>query len=130
VLSTGLLGLGVALVLVAFLSITLGSRAIGLTEVLRALTSLGAAETINDTVTLELRVPRTLLGILAGAALGVAGAMLQGRYPQPAGRRRDHGYQLGGGGVRRLRHHRPRRTRDRLLRLVRLRRGDRRDRAG
>jgi iron complex transport system permease protein len=83
VLSTGLLGLGVALVLVAFLSITLGSRAIGLTEVLRALTSLGAAETINDTVTLELRVPRTLLGILAGAALGVAGAMLQGATRNP-----------------------------------------------
>ena len=42
VLSSGLVGLGVSLVLVAFLSITLGSRSIGLTEVLRALTSLGA----------------------------------------------------------------------------------------
>ncbi len=83
VLSSGLVGLGVSLVLVAFLSITLGSRSIGLTEVLRALTSLGAAETINDTVTLELRVPRTLLGILAGAALGVAGAMLQGVTRNP-----------------------------------------------
>ena len=82
-LSAGLVGLGVTLVLVAFLSITLGSRAIGLIEVLRALTSLGAAETINDTVTLELRVPRTLLGILAGAALGVAGAILQGVTRNP-----------------------------------------------
>jgi iron complex transport system permease protein len=83
VLTAGLVGLGVALVLVAVLSVTQGSRAIGLAEVLRALASLGAGETVNDTVTVELRVPRTLLGILAGAALGVAGAILQGVTRNP-----------------------------------------------
>ena len=76
--------LGVVLVLVAFLSVTLGSRDIGLGEVLRALGGLGAdGGSIDDTVTLELRVPRTLLGILAGAALGVAGAILQGVTRNP-----------------------------------------------
>ncbi len=82
-LTAGLLGLAVAIVLVGFLSITLGSRAIGLSEVLRALAGMGAGDTINDTVTVELRVPRTLLGILAGAALGVAGAILQGVTRNP-----------------------------------------------
>jgi iron complex transport system permease protein len=82
-LGTGLLVLGVVLAVVAFLSITNGSRAIGLPEVLRALGGLTADESINQTVTLELRVPRTLLGILAGAAFGVAGAILQGVTRNP-----------------------------------------------
>ncbi|MGI5287748.1 FecCD family ABC transporter permease [Nonomuraea polychroma] len=82
------LGPGLALLcgllaLVAFLSITLGSRSIGLAEVLRALGSLDTDGSINSTVTLELRVPRTLLGILVGAALGVAGAILQGVTRNP-----------------------------------------------
>jgi iron complex transport system permease protein len=83
VLGSGLAVLGVVLVLVAFLSVTMGSREIGLSEVLRALGGLGADGSIDDTVTLELRVPRTLLGILAGAALGVAGAILQGVTRNP-----------------------------------------------
>ncbi|MFE3451011.1 FecCD family ABC transporter permease [Nonomuraea sp. NPDC059194] len=73
----------VLLALVAFLSVTLGSRSIGLAEVLRALGSLDTDGSINSTVTLELRVPRTLLGILVGAALGVAGAILQGVTRNP-----------------------------------------------
>lgn len=82
-LGPGLFVLGVILALIAFLSITLGSRSIGLAEVLRALGGLGGDGSINDTVTLELRVPRTLLGILVGAALGVAGAVLQGVTRNP-----------------------------------------------
>ncbi|NUT32059.1 MAG: iron ABC transporter permease [Hamadaea sp.] len=82
-LGPGLVVLGAALALVAFLSITLGSRSIGLPEVLRALGGLGDGDAISSTVTLELRVPRTLLGILVGAALGVAGAVLQGVTRNP-----------------------------------------------
>ena len=33
----------------------------------------------------ELRVPRTLLGLLAGLALGVAGALMQGHTRNPLG---------------------------------------------
>jgi iron-siderophore transport system permease protein len=71
------------LALVAFLSTTLGSRSIGLAEVLAALGDLGGDGTITSTVTLDLRVPRTLLGVLVGAALGVAGAVLQGVTRNP-----------------------------------------------
>ncbi|MGP3965265.1 FecCD family ABC transporter permease [Nonomuraea sp. 3N208] len=83
VLGPGLAVLCVLLALVAFLSVTLGSRSIGLPEVLSALGSLDTDGSINSTVTLELRVPRTLLGILVGAALGVAGAILQGVTRNP-----------------------------------------------
>jgi iron complex transport system permease protein len=83
ILGSGLAVLGAGVVLVAFLSVTMGSRDIGPAEVLRALGSLGADGSITGTVTLELRVPRTLLGILAGAALGVAGAILQGVTRNP-----------------------------------------------
>ncbi|WP_327589846.1 iron ABC transporter permease [Nonomuraea sp. NBC_00507] len=82
-LGPGLAVLCVLLALVAFLSVTLGSRSIGLPEVLRALGSLDTDGSINSTVTLELRVPRTLIGILVGAALGVAGAILQGVTRNP-----------------------------------------------
>ena len=75
--------LGAGLVLVAFLSVTLGSRDIGVGDVFRALGGLSAGGSIDDTVTLELRVPRTLIGLLAGAALGVAGAILQGVTRNP-----------------------------------------------
>jgi iron complex transport system permease protein len=75
--------LGGLLALVAFLSVTMGSRSIGLSEVLHALGSLDNDGSINNTVTLQLRVPRTLLGILVGAALGVAGAILQGVTRNP-----------------------------------------------
>ncbi|WP_188192039.1 FecCD family ABC transporter permease [Nonomuraea sp. SYSU D8015] len=83
VLGPGLAVLCVLLALIAFLSVTLGSRSIGLPEVLRALGSMDTDGSINSTVTLELRVPRTLLGILVGAALGVAGAILQGVTRNP-----------------------------------------------
>jgi iron complex transport system permease protein len=82
-LAPGLAVLAAALAVVAFLSVTQGSRDIGLGEVLSALGSWTDDGTTNSTVTLELRVPRTLLGILVGAALGVAGAVLQGVTRNP-----------------------------------------------
>ncbi|GIE92247.1 FecCD family ABC transporter permease [Actinoplanes regularis] len=81
--ASGLVVLCALLAVAAFLSIAQGSRSIDLSEVLRALGSLGGDGTINSTVTVELRVPRTLLGILVGAALGVAGAILQGVTRNP-----------------------------------------------
>ncbi|MFC7535245.1 FecCD family ABC transporter permease [Actinoplanes sp. GCM10030250] len=82
-LAPGLVVLGAALALAAFLSVTQGSRSIGLSEVLHALGSWNDDGSIGSTVTLEMRVPRTLLGILVGAALGVAGAILQGVTRNP-----------------------------------------------
>ena len=81
------LGLGLLLLLGAvglatFLSITQGARDISLGEVLRAFGDFGTG-TVNDTVTLEVRVPRTIIGLLAGAALGLSGALLQGVTRNP-----------------------------------------------
>ena len=75
--------LAAPLALTAFLSVTLGSRDIGLAEVWRAVGGLTESGAITTTVTLELRVPRTLLGMLVGAALGAAGAILQGVTRNP-----------------------------------------------
>ncbi|GAA2399495.1 iron ABC transporter permease [Catellatospora methionotrophica] len=82
-LGPGLAALGAILALVAFASITLGSRDIGLSDVLRALFGLDGDGSIEHTVTVDMRVPRTLLGIGVGAGLGVAGAVLQGVTRNP-----------------------------------------------
>lgn len=80
-LVAGLAGLGLALALVCALSVALGSRSIELSAVTDALT--GGAGSTEDTVVREIRVPRTLLGILVGAALGLSGVLLQGVTRNP-----------------------------------------------
>lgn len=81
-LTSGIVVLLVALVAVAFLSVAYGSRSISLAEVWRALVDMNTSST-NGAVTVEMRVPRTLLGILVGAALGLSGAVLQGVTRNP-----------------------------------------------
>jgi iron complex transport system permease protein len=70
-----LIGVLVALVVVCVLSIAVGSRAVPLGDVWHAL--LSPTGTDADTVVRELRVPRTVLGLLCGAALGLAGTVMQ-----------------------------------------------------
>ena len=81
-LAVGLLLLVALVPVLAFLSVTLGSRDIALSQVLDAFWPESVRSTssssIEDTVTVRLRVPRTVLGLLAGAALGLAGTLLQG----------------------------------------------------
>jgi iron complex transport system permease protein len=81
-LGLGLVVLLAAVGLMTFLSVTQGSRDISLGEVLGAFGDIGSG-TVNDTVTLEVRVPRTIIGLLAGAALGLSGALLQGVTRNP-----------------------------------------------
>lgn len=79
-----LLGLAllVALVLAScLLSIAVGAKSIPLGEVVRSLLTPGGAE--NDLIVHQLRMPRTLAGVLVGAALGVAGALMQGHTRNP-----------------------------------------------
>lgn len=87
-----LVGLGVLfLLLLASIvaSIVFGSRQIPfgeVTAVFRDLgTAFGHAEGLNvdQRVIVELRIPRTLLGLVAGAALGVSGALIQGHTRNP-----------------------------------------------
>ncbi|MCU1605050.1 MAG: fepD [Modestobacter sp.] len=81
------LGLWLLLVLAVVacaLSITVGTRSIGLGTVWQALTDAGTPG--DETVIIrELRVPRTLLGLLAGLSLGAAGALMQGHTRNPLG---------------------------------------------
>jgi iron complex transport system permease protein len=70
------------LLLVAVLaSITLGSKAVPFTDVARVLT--GDGDGIADRGIIEARVARTVVGVLVGAALAVAGAAMQGLTRNP-----------------------------------------------
>ncbi|ASR38713.1 iron ABC transporter permease [Prauserella marina] len=70
-----LLGIVVALAVVVLLSIALGSNRLSLTEVLHALFAYDGS--YSDTVVRDTRLPRTVLGIVVGMALGLAGALMQ-----------------------------------------------------
>ena len=74
--SLGLAGGTLALGIVAVLSITVGSRDIALADILAALRAPDLGDDRHLVVSL-LRVPRTVVAILAGMALGVAGALMQ-----------------------------------------------------
>jgi iron complex transport system permease protein len=69
------------LVVVVALSIAVGSKDIPLPTVLDAL--VHHPSTDDALVVLDLRVPRTMLGILAGVSLGVAGALIQALTRNP-----------------------------------------------
>ncbi len=70
------------LLVVCFFSITMGSRAITLETIWNAFVDFDPARP-SETVIREMRVPRTLLGLTAGAALGLSGAILQGVTRNP-----------------------------------------------
>lgn len=71
----GVLGLGAVLCAAIILSLTVGSNLIPLPVVLEVLRGGGSSEA--QYVVADLRVPRTAAGLVAGAALGVAGALVQ-----------------------------------------------------
>ncbi|AEM40605.1 FecCD family ABC transporter permease [Ketogulonicigenium vulgare] len=65
-----------ALLVLALLGICLGARPIAPGDSLRALFSPDPANDLHLVVR-ELRLPRTLIAVMAGAALGMAGALIQ-----------------------------------------------------
>lgn len=71
----------VLLVAVCALSLFVGSASLGPGEVMSALT--GKADPIIHSTVVEMRLPRALLGVLVGAALGVAGALAQALTRNP-----------------------------------------------
>lgn len=81
-LTSGLLLLLAALLVMSFVSITLGSRGVGIPTIWKAFVDFDPSSA-SETVIRELRVPRTLIGIFAGAALGLSGAILQGVTRNP-----------------------------------------------
>jgi iron-siderophore transport system permease protein len=72
----GLLGACTLLALCAVASLAIGSRSIALGDVVRAFTAYDGSDAAA--IVRDLRVPRTELGLLVGAALGAAGALMQG----------------------------------------------------
>ncbi|WP_233517784.1 FecCD family ABC transporter permease [Geodermatophilus marinus] len=80
----GLLALAVLVVAVCALSIAVGTRTIGLGTVWQSLVDpvAGSEEAV---IVRELRLPRTVLGLLVGTALGAAGALTQGHTRNPLG---------------------------------------------
>ena len=81
-LALGLLGLAAIVLCVAFFSITQGARPITLETVWSALTAYDA-ESTDHRIIWDLRLPRTVIGLAVGAALGLAGAVLQGATRNP-----------------------------------------------
>lgn len=77
----GVVVLVALLVLVMLTSIAVGARVIPLDGVWSALMAPTGSD--DDLVVRELRLPRTLLGLVVGIALGVAGALIQGHTRNP-----------------------------------------------
>ncbi|WP_311272681.1 MULTISPECIES: iron ABC transporter permease [unclassified Rhizobium] len=76
----GFLGMLVGLAGLAMLSVAIGTRDVAWAEIVSALG--GQVETIGQAA-VSVRIPRTLLAIIAGAALGLAGAIMQGVTRNP-----------------------------------------------
>ena len=79
-LAVGLIVTTAALVLIVGLSLAVGTKYIPLPDVWNALFAPG--DTYADTVVAS-RIPRTILGLLVGAALAVAGGVMQGLTRNP-----------------------------------------------
>ena len=75
-LTASALALAVGVVAVSAVGLMLGSRALPLTDVLAALAGQDSGDA--SIIVWDQRLPRTLLGLLVGAALGIGGAVAQG----------------------------------------------------
>ncbi|GMA34966.1 FecCD family ABC transporter permease [Demequina litorisediminis] len=71
-----------ALLIAIALSLAIGARSIDLATVWQAITDLDPNDPEQLIVT-DLRVSRTVIGVLAGAALGIAGALMQSLTRNP-----------------------------------------------
>ena len=78
----GLLACALAVAILCFLSLAIGARVTAVGAVWDAIFSYDPANT-DHLVIRELRLPRTILGVLVGATLGLAGAVMQGVTRNP-----------------------------------------------
>lgn len=75
-----LCGLAVLTVVLCALSVIIGTREVGWSDIYAALS--GASDNIGQAA-VTVRIPRTLLAVLAGAALALAGGIMQGVTRNP-----------------------------------------------
>lgn len=83
-----ILGLVLLSILTPLLALGYGAVSISLSDIIAALTPLSPAGHDSDSafhaqILREIRLPRVLLGVVAGAALGLSGAMLQTLFRNP-----------------------------------------------
>lgn len=76
-------GLLALLILLTGVAATLGSYPISVIEVFETILGGRGADSDIATIVWDYRLPRILMGVLAGAALGLAGAMMQGILRNP-----------------------------------------------
>lgn len=86
-----LTGLTVAVIVLALVSVSIGSVPISLVEVWRivaghlGLGGVAGSDPVSDQIVWTVRIPRTLLAVLVGAGLGVAGTVIQAVVRNPLG---------------------------------------------
>lgn len=81
---TGLIALLLILGLVVLASVAVGARPLSFAEIWHGLTQASTAiPTEADIIIRDLRLPRTLLGLVTGIALGLAGGLIQGHTRNP-----------------------------------------------
>lgn len=72
----------ILLILLAWISLSVGSMELTLSKTWQALWTYDETDA-NALIVQDIRLPRILLGVLVGAALGVAGAAMQGLFRNP-----------------------------------------------
>jgi iron complex transport system permease protein len=80
-LAVGLASVGLLVVGVSALSLMVGARHVAFEDIVRAFTDFDGSE--GHLIVRELRVPRTLVGLMAGVCLGLSGAVMQGLSRNP-----------------------------------------------
>ncbi|WP_026672667.1 FecCD family ABC transporter permease [Alkalihalobacterium bogoriense] len=85
----------ILLLLVCFYGLTYGSIPISLREIWQVL--FGESDQVYQTIIMDLRLPRVLIGLLVGACLAASGALLQGVMNNPLADPGIIGVTAGGG---------------------------------
>ncbi|WP_156759097.1 FecCD family ABC transporter permease [Microbacterium karelineae] len=81
---TGLVVCALLLLVVALASVAVGARPLSLAEIGAAIAPpYGVSASDSEIIVRSLRLPRTLLALVTGLALGMAGAMIQGHTRNP-----------------------------------------------
>ncbi|MES9991764.1 MAG: iron chelate uptake ABC transporter family permease subunit, partial [Candidatus Thiodiazotropha sp.] len=76
-----ILSLAAAILITALISLSIGSQPLPLLQALQE--SLGDKSGVYSLILTELRIPRTLVALLAGATLGLCGAVMQALLRNP-----------------------------------------------
>ncbi|HMS77605.1 iron chelate uptake ABC transporter family permease subunit, partial [Gordonia sp. (in: high G+C Gram-positive bacteria)] len=78
-------GLALVVVLLAWLSLFVGARPVSATQVWDALFAYAGSSDRDQEVVVGYRIPRALLAVVVGAALGMAGSLIQRLMRNPLG---------------------------------------------